>query len=335
MLIAAFVLSCSSTKSILVEIPQPSKKELPATIQSLTIVTQAVSSKHNNLTADSLQKIFYKENFRLDTVIYDSKVVDTTMIALGELLFESGRYDFVIPENRYISRVESSTFSVEMPWQMVNELCETYNTDAVLSIDHFTTRVVTDFNRESFYNPYDNNFYSGAKAEMKVIYDALFRVYEPATERVLVREYLTDTLFWNDSNPSLRELFENFTPVKQALYEAGIALALDFSDKISVIWKMHRRNYFHKGNAEFEKANQLVNAGDWETAISLWKNIAENSESKSLKSKAEYNTAVGYEMTGDLNQAISWALKSYETMFRTQTYDYLETLKNRKNDLKK
>lgn len=334
LLLAIFTFSCNSTKSLLVEIPQPSRKELPANIQSLTIVTQTVNYKYNNTPADTLQKLFYKQNFNLDTVIYDKKVMDTTMIALGELLFESGRYDFVIPENRYIPRTESQTFSIEMSWDVVKEICELYNTDAVLSIDHMTTRVITDLQRESFFNPYDNNFYSGARAEMKVLYDALFRVYDPQTERVLVREYISDTLIWEDSNSSVRGLFENFTPVKQALYEAGIALALDFSDKISVIWEMQRRNYFHKGNSNFEKANQFVNSGNWSAAVDIWKEVAENTGSKSLKSKAEYNIAVGYEMTGDLNRAIKWAVQSYETMYRTQTYDYLLKLRERKNELK-
>jgi len=334
LLLAVFTFSCTSTKSLLVEIPQPSKKELPASIQSLTLVTQTVNEKYKDTPQDTLQKLFYKQNFDLDTVIYDSMVVDTTLRALGELLFESGRYDFVIPQNRFLKRPESTSFSVEMPWETVSRLCEIYETDAVLSLDHMSTRVITDFDRESFLNPYDNNFHSGARAEMKVLYDGLFRVYDPATEKVLLREYISDTLVWEDADTSVRGLFLDFTPVKQALIEAGIALALDLNDKIAVIWSLQRRKYFHKGNSEFDKANQLVNAGEWNSAMQVWKTVAENSNSKSLRSKAEYNIAIAYEMIGDLNQAVSWAVKSYKTMYRTQTYDYLERLRERKNELK-
>ncbi|NOR73751.1 MAG: hypothetical protein GQ525_01195, partial [Draconibacterium sp.] len=92
--------SCVSIKTIIIEIPEPSKKELPQNIQSLTLVNRTVDEYYNNLDTDSLQKIFYKENFNYDTIINAIQATDTTLKALGELLFESGRYDFVIPEDR-------------------------------------------------------------------------------------------------------------------------------------------------------------------------------------------------------------------------------------------
>ncbi len=335
LLLSLIVFSCTSTKSLLIEIPQPSKKELPANIQSLTIVSQTVDGKYEDFNADSLQKIFYEHDFDLDTVIYDRQVADTTLKVLGELLFESGRYDFVIPENRFLKqRKSNSFFSIEMPWDEVRELCETYNTDAVLSLDYLSTRVSTDFDRETYFNPYENGFYSAAQAQMTVYYEALFRVYYPEEERILVREFMRDTLVWEDMDASVNSLFDRFVPVKKALTEAGISIALDFTDKISVIWQTERRTYFTKGNDAFEQANQLVDAGNWNAAVKLWKEAAENSKSKATKSKALYNVAVGYEMTGDLNQAILWAIKSYETMYRPLTYEYLEKLKDRKNELK-
>ncbi len=334
-LLTIITLSCSSTRSLLVQIPEPTEKELPANIQSLTIVTQAVNSKFNDLSADSLQRIFYKSNFDLDTVIYDRQAADTTIKALGELLFESGRYDFVIPEDRFLRPPGGTSFSVEMPWSQVKNLCQIYQTDAVLSLDYFATRVSTDLSRESYFNPNDNNLYSGAGAQMSVNYEALFRVYDPAEEKVLVREFLRDTLIWEDTDGSLKDLFSRFTPVKQALTEAGISAAIDFSDKIAIVWHTQRRSYFSKGNDKFEEANVLVDSGNWQSAVSLWKEVAENSSSKSLKSKAQLNVALGYEMLGDVEQAISWAVKSYETMYHPLTYEYLKVLKNRKDEQQK
>lgn len=334
LLISVIAFSCTSTRSLLVEIPEPSKKELPANIQSLTIVTQTVDNKYTDLETDSLQKIFYKQNFDLDTVIYDKLVVDTTIRALGELLFESGRYDFVIPQQRFLKPFVAASPNNKLGWNQVKNLTETFETDAVLSLDYMSTRVVTDIDRESFFNPYDNNFYSGARAEMQVIYDAVFRVYYPENEQILVTETMSDTVVWEDADLTVSALFEDFTPVKDALVETGILAALDFSDKIAVIWDTDRRTYFLKGNDKFEQASELVSEGDWPGAIEIWKEAAEESNSKAVKSKAEYNVAFGYEMIGNLNQAISWAVKSYKTMYRPLTYEYLEILKERKNELK-
>lgn len=331
--LAVVTSSCTSTRSLLIQIPESGEKELPQKIQSLTIVAQTASDRFTDLSADSLQNLFYKQSFNLDTVIYDRQVADTTIRVLGQLLFESGRYDYVIPENRFIRRPGGSSFSVEMPWDQVEALCQTYNTDAVLSLDHLSTRVITDLRRESYLSEY--GYETGIFAQMKVIYDALFRVYYPDEKKVLVRELVQDTLVWEDAGTSVNGVFSRFTPVKQAIVEAGINAALTLTDKIAVVWDTERRVFFDKGNNEFERAAAFVDSGDWQSAINVWSDLAKSSNSKSERSKAFFNMAVGYEMLGDLNQAISLAVESYQTMYRAVTYEYLEHLKDRKTKLQK
>jgi hypothetical protein len=219
-----------------------------------------------------------------------------------------------------------------MEWDEVNELCKTYNTDAVLSLDYFKTRVSTDYTKESYYDPGRDGFVWISIAEMKIYYEALFRVYDPVRKKIILKEFMRDTLIWEDMNRTVEELFHKFTPVKTALSETGIAIALDFSEKISTIWRKENRNFFNKGDKKIKQAAMFVDDNNWETAMVLWKEIEENSKSKQTKSKAEFNLAVGYELQGDLDEAISWALKSYNTMYRQVTYNYLETLKRRKNE---
>ena len=332
---ALFSISCVTTRSLWIEIAEPGEKELPSEIQSLLLVNRTLDGNYHDLKADSLQRIFYKRQFNLDTVIYDIQSVDTTMKALGELLYESGRYDVVIPENRFLEFQKNSFLSLEMPWDEVKQLCETFNTDAVVSLDHFKTRVETGFSDETFFNPGTGEYFSGYKAAMQVSYEVLFRVYDPVQEKVWLREFLRDTLVWEDADYTTRALFSRFTPVKTALTEAGIAIALDFTDKISTVWRQENRKYFNKGNPEFIQAGQFASAGDWENALKLWENTEATSGSKSLKSKAQLNMAVAYEMLGDIDQAIAWGLKSYETMYRPLTYEYLEILKKRKKEIQK
>lgn len=329
------MVGCVATRPLLIEIPRQSKNELPVDVQSLLLVSRVVDGRFTDLKTDSLQRIFYKKNFSYDTIVRDVQSVDTTLKALGDLLFESGRYDIVIPEKRFLDFETNAFLSREMPWQEVADLCELYDTDALLSLDHFVTRVSTDFDKESYFDPVQNSFFAAAEAQMTITYEALIRVYDPVREKVLAREFLRDTLFWQDGDVSTGELFNRFTPVKTALSEAGIAVALDFSAKISTVWEPARRTVFVKGDKELKKAASFVSANEWEAAMAIWKELVLKANSKALKSKAEYNIAVGYELQGDLESAIIWALQSYETMYRNITYDYLEKLKRRKNDLKK
>lgn len=334
-LFCAISFSCVPTKLLNIEIPRESKKELPKNIQSLTLVNRVVDSSFSNLETDSLQKIFYNQNFNYDTIINDIQAVDTTIKALGELLFESGRYDVVIPEDRFLKFEKNTFLTLEMPWDEVKELCETYNTDAVLSLEHFKTRVSTDFSKEAYYLPSNDAFSSASKAQLIVYYEVLFRVYDPSNEKILIREFLRDTIIWEDTDFSTGNLFDRFTTVKDALSQTGIAVALDFTDIVSTVWREEKRQYFSKGGSELKHANIYVDNNNWESAMAIWSKIAEKGKSKSLKSKAEFNLAVGYELQGDLQKAIFWALKSYDTMYRMVTYDYLEILERRKNELKK
>ncbi len=333
-IIWAFVLMSCATQSILIEVPQKSKNELPDRIQSLLLVSRVVDNTYSNLEADSLQKIFYLQNFNLDTIIKDSMVVDTALKAMGNILFESERYDYVIPEDRFLPSARNSLLIPELPWNEVKNLCKLYNTDALISIDHLKTHVHTSFDRNTYFNPFEGGFYSAAEAKMNISYEALIRVYDPSQEKVLVRKLLQDTLYWEDTAPTVSELFNRFTPVKNALFETGTAIALDFSDEISTNWRREWREYFATGNEKFKEAAPLVNNNQWEPAIALWKEIEETAKSKNLKSKAEYNIALGYELKGDLDQAIEWAVKSYNNTYRTSTYNYLEILKRRKNEQK-
>jgi len=331
----ALLSSCSSVQHITIELPQKAEKELPQNIQSLLLVNRTVDSTYTNLSTDSLQNIFFAKKFDLDTVINDLQSADTLLKVTSDLLFESGRYDIVIPEDRFIAHQKNAFLTKPLPWDDARQLCEAFNTDAVLSVDMFKTHVATKYTKERYFNPMENTGYVLSVAKMGIVYEALFRVYDPASEKVLVREFMRDTLIWDNMAGSARELFRNFTPVKQALSEASIALALDFTEKIGPTWVPDERDIFISGGDAMKQAGRLVDSGDWESAEKIWKNVVKGKASKNRQSKALFNLAVVAELNGDIDLAIKLALKSYETMYQQLTYDYLKRLKLRKQEMEK
>lgn len=326
------VCSCVQTRTLTVEIPEQAAKNLPDDIQSLTIVNRTVDGKYYDYPADSLQNMFYRKQFELDTVVYDLQAADTMLKVLGDLLFESGRYDIVIPDDRFLEINGGSTGST-MSWDEVSDLCERFNTNAVLSIDSYKTRIVTDARVESFYNPLTGGSFGVTLAQMRVDYEVLIRVYDPASRRVILNEIQNDSLFWADTYSSLQGLVDQFTPVKQALTEASIVVALDLSEKIATNWRAEQRNIFVKGKKEFDTSATMAFGGNWNEAVTVWEQIAESSKSKTQKSRAEFNIAVACELFGDIDGAIEWALRSYNSMYHPMTYEYLENLQRRKNTI--
>ncbi|WP_321344275.1 DUF6340 family protein [uncultured Draconibacterium sp.] len=326
--------ACSPTKRIMVEFPQKPKNEISQDIQSVLIVNRAVDNTYTDLKTDSLQRLFYKKDFKLDTTINDLTAADTTIKVIGELLFESGRFDYVIPENRFLRASKNAFFSNAMEWQKVKELCDLFQTDAIIAIDMFEMQVATDLEDGSLFDPMQGVFVSALGAQMAVVYNVLIRMYDPVQQKVIVREVFKDTLYWENTAFDVRTLFAEFTPVKQALTEAGIAVALDFSETVGTSWKSEYRLIFDKGSSALKEAAALTDDADWTKAIQAWESIVEKSGSKSEKSKALFNLATACEIQGDIDCAIKYALESYNTAFHPITYQYLEQLKSRKNQQK-
>jgi len=321
--------SCIPINYLAIDLSEPAKQTLPDAVQSLTLISRAVDNRFTDDPADSVQIRFFRAQFQADTVIYDRKAADTLLQALGSLLYESGRYDVVIPVERFPNKDSVSHFTEPMEWKDVEKYTTDFNTDAVLSLDHFRTAIFTQY----FESPvFDSNsgVYMAGNAEMEISYLALFRLYYPGNKDVSPSFLISDTLQWEDGDDDLHRLFRRFTYVKSGLTEAGIEAAIRLSEEISPLWKKSKRAYFARGHRVFIESNRLVTENDWTAAINLWKEMLDKTKSKSLRSKLEFNIAMANEMTGNLNEAIIWGVRSFKTMYRPVTYKYLETLKKRK-----
>ncbi len=327
--------SCRTMGTISVDLADPAKEDIGEHIQSLTLLNRAIDKRFTNDPADSIQLRFFEKQFIVDTVMYDLKSADTLVQALGNLLFESGRYDIVIPENRFLHRDTIAYISEPLSWENTMRYNRIFRTDAVLSLEHFRTSVLTGYYEASSYDVNSDQFYKSNIAEMEISYVAIFRLYDPSNRENLRSYLISDTLQWEESDSSIKMLFRRFTPVKNALAEAGIHAAFRLTNEIAPTWKPARRTYFDKGHPVLRETGVLVEQFNWNEAEGIWRELLENIKSKPLRSKLEYNIALAYEMTGHLNEAISWGLQSYQTMYRPATYQYLEILKKRKSLLEK
>ncbi len=136
LMVVLFFSSCSTMRTIPIEIASIPQERITSDIQSLTLINRAVNSRFRDFRGDSLQQVFYQRQFNVDTVLLDLKASDTLMIALGNILFESGRFDIVIPENRFPNRNSYRFIPTTLSWEEADSLTRIYNTDAVLSLDY-------------------------------------------------------------------------------------------------------------------------------------------------------------------------------------------------------
>ena len=323
--------SCSSSyKTLLIETARPSVQLLPEDIGSLTLVNRAITSDFQNFDEDSLQQYFFTRGFDYDSVVLDSLAADTTLKALGELLFESGRYDVVIPEERYIDRNKAFYLMPEsLDWDEVASLCNTFNTDALLVIERYYDKILTNYS--VFATPAGEPQY--AKAQIDSKYDAVVKIYDPQRQKIIRQFAVDDTISWQDGDTSTKAIFKRLPTIKECLIQTGIQIALDIDDRLSPKWVKESRIYFVINQSDVPRMTNFANDHKWQEAYDYWLGYA-NSDKATIKAKAEFNLALASEMLGNLDQAIEWANKSYYSKYMQQTQNYLIKLKKRKEILK-
>lgn len=328
------MVSCKSYYTALtIENALPAKDELPADIQSITLMNRSMNDQFENYNEDSLQVYFYRKGYQLSKIVLDSIAADTTIRALADLLFESGRYDVVVPVDRNISRNFSYEFTPDtLSPDFVDKICKAYETDALMVLERFSTKVMADFTTEKYQDAtfgFSNSYY----ATLDLKYDALFRIYKPGTKTLIKEVATSDTIYWESADYTQLRLFGQLPSIKQALISAGIKVALDVDGKLSPTWIPEKRGYFLFSSKD-DQGQKLMNENNYEEAGKYWATLA-GSKNKKIRSKAEFNLALINELNGDIDAAIDWGLKSFYSFYRFQTETYLKKLKSRKETLQK
>lgn len=327
--------SCNTLGKISIQVAVPPKYPVSNEIQSIVILNHSLTSKFSNLERDSLEKILVKHNLELDTVFQDSVAADTAIQVAAKALFESQRFDVVVPKDREIVRDDFGGLLDPLDPSTINDLCKEFNVDGVLVLENFSERVFTDFaTRSSNFDYRSNQLFKEYDGIINLSYDLNWRLYQPQLKPSVLRYEVIDTIFWDASDYSLRRMYEKLPSIKEALIGGGIAAGQDLGGKITPTWKDEIRKYYITGNKEIDAAIPLIKQDKWEEATEIWMKFSKES-SGSLRSKVEFNLALAAEMTGPFNLAIEWAIKSYKSKYSKEAELYMEYLDQRRAELQK
>jgi len=333
-MIGFLLFSCKSYYiPLTIENANPTPDELPKDIQSLTLMNRSMDKQFRNYHEDSLQNFFYRNGYQLSKIVLDSTAADTTIKALAALLFESGRYDVVVPVERNLKRILPFEFLPDtLDPEKVSQICSNYNTDALMVLERFSTKLMADNTKEKFIDQNLNAVYS-YNASLDLKYDAFFRVYKPGKKTMIKEIELIDTISWESADYNQTRMLYKLPSIKMAMIDAGIKVALDLDSKLSPTWIQEKRGYFLFKLWD-DRGQKLMNDSNYEAAAKFWEEMAQ-SKNKNIRSKAEYNLALVKELNGDIDGAIEWGLKSFYSYYRFQTDAYLKKLKIRKETILK
>lgn len=323
--------SYGQLKKISVELPIQPKIKLTDSIQSFTLMNRSLTRMHKRYIPDSLQVELYRENFNTDYIILDSLTSDTTINALGDLLFESVRYDVVIPleHNIYRSpRLDYKETPSPLDWDQVSEICDSYNTDALIVLENQAILNKTKYIRQNRFDEYTYEQYLYHMAFIDNYSRSHWRIYYPKKKEIIVDVILQDSLFWQSENTNLNKTFEKLPSAYNSVITSGIKSALNFCDLIAPQWKSSNRYYYLFKDQNIDISEKLAEENNWEDALNNWLEYVE-SGSKAKRGKIMMNIALCYEMMGNLDEAVNWAYRSLNTSYREITNTYYKALLKR------
>jgi len=321
--------SCVSMGKISIQVSVPAQRAIPGDIQSVVLMNRCMNTTYSNPDQDSLEQYFVSKKLKLNDLMLDSLAADTTLKTVGNALYESGRFDVVIPLLRNIPNNNTSYLTKSPPLTLpqVSQICKEFETDALLVLENFYENVKTSHGLA-----YDPTLEYG-RAEInsifiQIAYYSKWRLYQPGEKLKSASFEIKDTIFWERTGPTLQKTYEKMPTIKEALLSGAVENGLNLTSYISPGWQQQRRSYYITKNKEADKAIELLNNNKWEEARDIWMKFS-NSSSAGLRSQIEYNLALASEMNGDLKEAIKWAEKSNSTKYNKVAEDYIILLNKR------
>lgn len=325
--ISLSIFSCSSLKNIGIEVAVQPEYPISEDIQSLVLLNRSMTNRFTNNKIDSLEKILIKNKMSMDTVLQDSIAADTVIRVAARALFESSRFDVVVPKERNIVRTDNEEMVKPLDISFINEICTDFNVDAVLILESFAEKLATKY----YLNTNEGTYYGakGYTASTDVAYFSEWRLYRPQDLKPVIRFQVGDSIFWNAASYSLEDVYSQMPRTKEALIGGGIAAGLKMSEYISTKWVSQMRYYYVTGENEIDAAVPLIKNNKWEEAAIIWNKYASIS-SKTIRSKVEFNLALAAEMNGNLDLALEWGLKSFKSRYTKAIEVYLKALENKR-----
>ena len=314
--------SCSSLKNIDIEVSVLPEYPINENIQSIALLNRSLNTNFTNNRSDSLEKILMKNKMVLDSVFQDSIASDTIIKVAARAMFESGRFDVVVPREPNILRADNSFSLQPLNNRFIQEICGDFKVDAVLVLENFAERLTTK------YYLYGSDGYG---ATTDIACKSEWRLYRPDDTSPVMRFQYGDSIFWSAENYTLENLYAHMPRTKVALIGGGISSGLKMAKYISPGWINQRRYYFVTGKKEIDAAIPLIYKNTWAEAEAVWSKYA-TERSAVIRSKVEFNLALAAEMLGDIDLALEWALKSFKTRYTKASEVYLKTLDNKKKE---
>jgi Family of unknown function (DUF6340) len=330
LLICSVVCSCR-TQLVFLTITEPAPVSIPANIKKVGIINRSLLNDENKIS-NAIDMVLSAKGPELD-----KEGGKESIRGIKDALMENNRFSSVeFLDSVHLKNSLAGSFPSPLSWDVVEKICSSYSIDALFALELFNTESKINYSTVpvTVKSPLGDLPMTEHHVAMITNVKTGWRIYDPFRKIVLDEFPVSESLTFSGKgiNPvaAAAALLSQKEAVKQAGYKAGQS----YSSRILSYPLRVSRDYYVKGNNNFEMATRMARTSNWDKAAALWKIETTNASSK-LSARACYNMAIINEINGNLDEAISWCKQSYESGGKRLALQYLNMLRYRKSQNEK
>jgi hypothetical protein len=328
LILLSWLASCGPARLVNLQVTRPAAITFPAEAKNLVLVDR---TKPDNQAINILEGIITGEMPEEDRIGAQEAVN-----SLNNELQSSPRFKAKMHPNRLSGNSLTAAFPQALEWPQVQKICNDEKSDVLLSLEVFDTDfVVTNGNRikkrtegtgpaarEVEYTEY----YAQGVGNVKMG----IRVYYPKAKTILDQQIFSETKTWEAVGKSVTDAVALLINKVEANRQLARMVAADYAYKISPMPVWVSRSMYGKSKhaPALEAGRRYADVGQWPEAVDTWKNGIKSAAQKDA-GKLAYNTAVGYEVLGDFEQALQWARDAYTRFGNSFAREYVQVIEQR------
>jgi len=324
------VFSSCITSNVVVNIQRPADITVSQDIQNVVVANRSRPSKEN-LTGNIVEGIISGEGIGTDR-----RGAEFCIDGLINMLDNSERFTLKNTDGIELKGTGTASFPIPLEWDIVQSLCDPYDADALIVLATFDSD-----SRSYVGNPVTRTRKKkGVKvktlrypAYREITIESGWRIYDLKNKKIIDENKFTEYKEFSAWANSPKEAQMSLLSQGSAIRESGVFAGKQYGFRISPIWIKARRTYFKGKHDDLKLAKQYVEKGDWDSAITIWKDLV-NSADEKIARRSAYNMAIASEIKGGLDAAIEWAKKA-KNLGEKKAYNYINVLNRRKIDKEK
>jgi len=299
LLLFLLLTACGPSRYIAVDTQNPAAVTFPKTVRRVLIVNNAVSQQ--NVPFESS----YREVPDTLKISADSTTFDFCR-TLGEAIADFPGFDDIRLLEGCFRTDQMALTARYLTRNDVEALCDEHEVDAVISLDRLLFKL--DEFKEIVYGV-------DVIGMINVKMDGVVRVYLPNRNTPMTTIILADTITpdisFEPEDMSMLGLFFSADHTN-LLRESARFLAEEARIHFVPYWTDDIRWYYAASDARWKEASACAVSDRWDKALQIWKSLYDRTTSWKKRARLASNLALGMELTGDLEQALTWANISHQ-----------------------